>query len=222
MRVTYYGELDPFSGSVAQGQADLVRAVDDLQLALLFSDVVIVPPGNLLEHALTLPAFEARAPFVAAGRLTTTTDPSSSGPHALIDERVDVYLEERARGSTTTPMLGRPPKAKPLTIRRHRSIEEVRGRWHAVLPASWTLARDVGTQITGFAERLQRFCEHNGRPSAATPSTRCSTWDIPCSLARSGVAGRRWGTILASANTTACATACAAWLSIPCGACVST
>lgn len=173
MRVTYYGELDPFSGSIRHRVADLPRVVADLQAALLLSDVVIVPPGNLLEHPLTLPAFEALAPFVAAGRLTTTTDPSSPGPHALLDERVALHLDERARG-VSPPMSprsirSRPPRPPgPVAVEHLRGIEEVRRRWHDVLPPAWTLARDVDTQVVGFADRLLRFCAETRNPSPGT------------------------------------------------------
>lgn len=59
MRVTYHGELDAFTGSIRQQAADPAGLGADLQLLVIFSDVVIVPPGNLLDHAPTLPACEA-------------------------------------------------------------------------------------------------------------------------------------------------------------------
>lgn len=170
MNITYYGELDPFSGSIAQRLDALPRVVRELQALLLVSDVVIVPPRNLIEHPLTLPAFEALAPFVTAGRLTTTTDASSPTPRSFIDTSAAVHLEQLGSNSSRKQASRPAPEItpKPVIIERGRSIHEITNRWHAILPATWTLDRDVDSQVLGFVERMLSFCGNTPDPSPAT------------------------------------------------------
>src|SRR5262249_23622060 len=56
MRLCYYGELDPFTGIAGDVRAG-AAVIAELSLLCLLYDGVIVPPGNLLEHPLALPAF---------------------------------------------------------------------------------------------------------------------------------------------------------------------
>ncbi len=88
MHILYYGELDPFAG-MGQTAADLRAALGEVSLSCMLAEVVVVQPGNLLEHSLALPIFEHLAPFVRAGRLTTTADERAADPHEYLRERVD-------------------------------------------------------------------------------------------------------------------------------------
>ena len=63
MQICYFGEMDSYTGSVRAAR-----------------DFVIVAPGNLVEHALALPLFEALAPLVRAGRLGTSGPKTEGGP----------------------------------------------------------------------------------------------------------------------------------------------
>ena len=74
----------------------LERLIRDLKLLCLLYDVVILPTGNLLEHGLALPAFEALAPFVRAGRLGASEDVSAPGPRLYIEERAAAYAENHS------------------------------------------------------------------------------------------------------------------------------
>jgi len=152
MEIAYYGELDPFTG-VDQNVATLDVIVKELEWLLLLYDVVIVPPDNLFDHRLALPAFEMLAPFVRAGRLTTTAEHSVRRPVDLVENRAELYTEEwpggRFRGELRRGTLAR---------YRRGAIAEIRERWQRLLPAEWTLQRDVGAQIEAFADRLALDC----------------------------------------------------------------
>lgn len=143
MVVGYYSELDPFSGGISPHASNLPRLVRDLSVFLLMRDIVIVPPGSLLEHGLTLPAFEALAPFVRAGRLTTTTSPSCLRPIDLVDERLGLHLEGLSRQSRHA-----------LDQRRRAEIASVATRWGELLPTQWSLTRDVDVQVGRFSTKL--------------------------------------------------------------------
>jgi hypothetical protein len=91
VRILYYGEFDMFTG-LGQTANDLRLALSEVALSCLLCDVVIVQPNNLLEHSSTLPVFEHLAPFVRAGRLTTTADASAANPHDYLHERVELTL----------------------------------------------------------------------------------------------------------------------------------
>lgn len=103
LTVCYYGEFDPFSGSVDQHDESLDDVVRVLAMLCLLYDVVIVPPGALLEHVLGLPAFERLAPFVRAGCLGTTAAPSEPGPRVYMVERVRRLVEARSGRQAGSP-----------------------------------------------------------------------------------------------------------------------
>lgn len=146
-QVGFYGELDPFAGGISSHLGDLPRLLRELTVLLLVKDIVILSPGNLLEHALTVTAAEWLAPFVRAGRLTTTASASLASPGAMIDARVDEYMEG----------LGVGRRQKVDRVRR-AEIDAVRDRWRVLLPESWSLTRDVPAQIAGFGEGILRYC----------------------------------------------------------------
>lgn len=138
-----YGELDPFGGGISSDRAELPRLVRELKLYLLVKDVVVLAPNELLEHSLTLPACEALAPFVRAGRLTTTAERRVPRPMALIEEQVSRHREATRRSLRHA-----------VARARREEISAIVDRWHALLPTSWTLHRDVPAQIAGFTESM--------------------------------------------------------------------
>ncbi|KHD04742.1 hypothetical protein PN36_26365 [Candidatus Thiomargarita nelsonii] len=95
--VCLYSELEAYSGSISHNPSDLHRLIWDLKFACLFYDVVIVHRKNILEHSLTLPAFEILAPFVLSGKLWTSTGDSSKSPQDYFEEKVqqldDFFLQ---------------------------------------------------------------------------------------------------------------------------------
>jgi hypothetical protein len=165
MKLCYYGELDPFSGISDDGPASFATVLAELKLLCLLDDAVVVPPANLVQHPLALPVFEALAPFVRAGRLTTSTAPSSPGPHAYIAECAALHGEARVPGRTGQ----RPaPPRRPRTTRRQRAVTELTDRWCSLLPDRWFLKRDIAAQIVGATDRVRQFCGGPGiSPEAA-------------------------------------------------------
>lgn len=145
--VGFYGELDPFAGGISSSLVDLPRLLRELTVFLMVKDIVILSPGNLLEHALTLTAAEWLAPFVRAGRLTTTSSASLASPGAMIDARVGEYMEGLGVG-----------RRQKVDRARRAEVEAVRERWRALLPDAWSLTRDVPAQIAGFGKGILRYC----------------------------------------------------------------
>jgi hypothetical protein len=168
LTVAYYPELDPSTGR-DQREANLPAIVDHIAQLLLWHDVVIVPPENLFDHHLALPAFEALAPFVLTGRLTTTTDPSILRPVDLVLERARLHAEERPRPPQALGQVSaaRSPLQDPAACHRRDAIALTVDRWLALWPDKWTLQRDVTAQIAAFAAQLELDClEHPDRPGA--------------------------------------------------------
>lgn len=153
LAVCYYGEFDPFSGSVDRRYACLDDVVHVLAMLCLLYDVVIVPPGALLEHPLGLPAFERLAPFVREGMLGTTASPPDPGPRTYMKERLQRRVEGRLHR--------RSGSLKPS------GVIELQNRLSDILPAQWTITRDVARQISGCAEHIRRFCETTAGTMAA-------------------------------------------------------
>ena len=150
MRILYYGELDPFTG-LGQTANDLRSALSEVALSCLLFDVVIVQPNNLLEHSSTLPVFEHLAPFVRAGRLTTTADESAANPHDYLHEHVAQTL---ARSSRAT--------GRDRAARRH-ALEELRRRYAAILPRRWIVRRNVRAQVGVFLDRMRAYLQEAPR-----------------------------------------------------------
>ncbi|XXT16074.1 hypothetical protein WME94_38175 [Sorangium sp. So ce429] len=155
LTVCCYGEFDPFSGSIGRRHEYLDDVARVLAMLCLLYDVVIVPPGALLEHPLGLPAFERLAPFVREGLLGTTASPSEPGPR--------IYMKERLRS-----------RADGRLDRRRGSLKssdviDLQARLSDILPARWTITRDVARQVSGCANHIRRFCETTaGTMAAAT------------------------------------------------------
>lgn len=144
MRILYYAEFDPFAG-IGQTAADLREALSDVAVACLLHDVVLVQPDNLLEHSLTLPIFERLAPFVRAGRLTTSADVSAAPPREYLHGRVDQALARAARS-----------RRRDRAAHR-RELDEIRRRYAALMPRTWVVARSVRAQVGLFAGRMRTY-----------------------------------------------------------------
>ena len=80
MQICYFGEMDSYTGSVRAARELLPGLIGRLKVMCALHDFVIVAPGNLVEHALALPLFEALAPLVRAGRLGTSGPKTEGGP----------------------------------------------------------------------------------------------------------------------------------------------
>jgi len=89
--VCLYSELEPYSGSISNNLSDLPRLIWDLKLACLFYDVVVVHRRNILEHRLTLPAFEILALFVKCGQLWTSANESDRLPEDYVEQKAQQF-----------------------------------------------------------------------------------------------------------------------------------
>lgn len=134
MEAVYYGELDALFGSVPPDPVALPWLVGDLEMLLEEFERVIVPRHALLEHPLTLPAFEVLAPYVAAGRLGTWGVAGGPGPYAFLEQRAWSWA------NVWFPPLSVRRKAGRGRWRREE-LADVLGRWRAVLPAHWVAVR---------------------------------------------------------------------------------
>lgn len=169
MDIIYYGELDPYSG-VDQYDASLPAVIEELTLLLLMYDVVIVPPEAFFVHRLTLPAFESFAPFARAGRLTTTGDHSLRRPSDLVDRAVALYAQRRPHPKSAADTRGAgalPSRRATVAWHRLECLAALAGRWYDLLPALWTLQRNVGAQVDAFARQILERCSiHPAHPAS--------------------------------------------------------
>jgi len=157
--VCYYGELDPYVGTVPQVRPALPRVVRDLSFLCLFYDLVIVPPGTLFSHGLLLPAFLHLAPFVRAGRLGTTADPGGGSPRDYVVQRAERELSK----------LGSQRRPSTVASWRRREIGEVVARYRDLLPDDWPLTRSVGWQVEHFDERIIKYAEEHADRDRLAP-----------------------------------------------------
>lgn len=161
MMLSYYGELDPLSGIVDEGPESLDAVIRELALLCLLYDAVVVPPENFLAHPLALPAFESLSPFVTAGRLTSSHEPAGPDIPSFIANaaaRREDACRKGGRARRDRPSLSRPPGRGRSAGPSPRGVDEVVGRWRALLPERWPILRDVAGQIGGFSDCLERFC----------------------------------------------------------------
>lgn len=147
-RITYYAELDPFSGTVGQSVASAQTLERDLRFAMLFYDVLLMPPRVMLEHAAVLPVAERLAPFVRAGRIGTSADKSALGPRHYIHRRADRAVERMGK----TQQGGRSQSARRLRL------EQMAERWVTILPEDWRVRRSISSQVRGVADTILQFC----------------------------------------------------------------
>src|SRR5213078_847157 len=120
-------------------------ARSEVALSCLLHDVVQVQPDNLLEHSLTLPLFEHLAPFVRAGRLTTSADVRAVPPHEYLHGRMEQALARAAR-----------VRGRDRATRR-RELDDLRRRYAAILPRRWIVSRSVRAQVGLFDERMRTY-----------------------------------------------------------------
>lgn len=135
-RACVYGELDSFTGYIRHDYRDFAKLIRDLKFCCLFYDDVIVNTGVILNHPLTLPAFEHMSPFVQAGHLWTTGRDTESSPTDFINDRIDRFYGE-----------GSPKKMV-------RSISEVIDRWQTIAPDQWRMVRNLSVQVGSATQNI--------------------------------------------------------------------
>lgn len=135
-RACVYGELDSYTGYIRHDYADLPKLIRDLKFCCLFYDDVIVNTGVILDHPLTLPAFELMSPFVKSGRLWTTGRDTENSPTQFINDRIDRFY-------------GKHPSKKSM-----RPISEVIERWQTIAPQDWRLKRKLSVQVGSATQNI--------------------------------------------------------------------
>jgi hypothetical protein len=129
-KVCLYSELDPISGSIGYGREFLPSLVDDLILACLIYDKVIIQTPAILEHPLTLPAFEILEPFVKSGILWTSggiaNDLKEESPLFFLKNRMERTFQQDYKGSNYS-----------------KTLE----RWGELLPKNFLIKRDPTNQL---------------------------------------------------------------------------
>lgn len=152
--ICYFGELDPYTGSIAQQRSALRNLVRCLARLCLVRETVILPPGSLVEHGLALPALEQLAPLVRAGRLGTSADPRWPSPAVFFRGRIEQHLDlQRAsKHSAGRDAVWRRAEGKRLSE-----------RWGAILPTQWSVHRDVSGQVVACRDavltQLERWAD---------------------------------------------------------------
>lgn len=158
--ICFYGEFDPFTGTVPPTMALVPSVVRRLKLLLAACERVIIAPGSMLEHPLALPVMEALGPLVRAGLMTTSVHHDSPSPVGWLDERIAQQVER-------VPAEGRRAGTSRGHFRRDELAELVE-RWQAILPDQWSVVRDVPLIVDGYTEQVR----HRLSTLAATPPGR--------------------------------------------------
>lgn len=175
----FLGELDPFTGTIATTGAagPLVRL---LTLLLASNEIVLMPPGCMVEHPLVLPAFEALAPFVRAGRLGSSGQRGTPGPLADVTERAE---KAKARWAAAVRLKSGPCRAEWRHAEAHQVLarwtgvltgDALRDRYAALLPERWAVVRDVPASVHSYGESVRdqlRVLAERGSAAAAALTT---------------------------------------------------
>ena len=165
MQICYFGEMDSYTGSVRAARELLPGLIGRLKVMCALHDFVILAPGNLVEHALALPLFEALAPLVRAGRLGTSGPKTEGGPLGYV-----LLRAERTQTGFASVLSKRAPGR---AAQRIAELTEVKDRWASILPAAWSLERDVSQVVDSYVGRIQQQLEslsHSPNPLAAKHS----------------------------------------------------
>ena len=130
--VCLFGELDTYSSSIPQTIEALPLLIEQLKTACLLYDEVIVNTNVLLDHALTLPAFQTLSCFTKAGLLWTTASENQAHPESYILNRVQkLYGDNLNEGIS-----------KRASERLERLIES----WQNISPNKWRVVRKLSQQ----------------------------------------------------------------------------
>jgi hypothetical protein len=135
--VCLYSELEPYSGSISHNPSDLPCLIRHLIYACLFYDVIVVHRRNVLEHPLTLPAFEILKPFVQSGQLWTSANESDSLP--------ENYLEQKAQ------------QLKDFFVKKISAVDKIEERWLRIIPAEWKITRNANEQANWVLNNINDY-----------------------------------------------------------------
>jgi hypothetical protein len=138
--VCLYSELEPYSGSISHNPSDLPRLIRHLIYACLFYDVVVVHRRNVLEHPLTLPAFEILKPFVERGQLWTSANEFDHSPKNYIKEKAQKFKDFFNRD-----------------VKKISAVNEIEERWLDIIPAEWKIHRNANDQANWVLKNINDY-----------------------------------------------------------------
>lgn len=135
--VCLYTELDPVSGYIGKTKNDFTNLINDLKIALLVYDQVILTARTMSEHPLSLPAFEYFKDFVRLGALWTSSSNPTESPIKYINNQINIFHGE----SLTKTLL-------------HKK-NEVISRWENLSPTQWSIIRNSNNQIKNALDNIE-------------------------------------------------------------------
>ena len=138
MSVCLYSKLEPYSGSISHNPSDFPRLIWDLKFACLFYDVVVVHRRNILEHPLTLPAFERLALFVKCGQLWTSANEYDGSPENYLGQKTQKSKDFFNRGY----------------VKKISAVDKNEERWLHIIPDEWRIRRNANQQAAWVLKNI--------------------------------------------------------------------
>jgi hypothetical protein len=136
--VCLYSELEPYSGSISHNSSYFPRLVWDLKFACLFYDVVVVHRRNILEHPLTLPAFERLKPFVKCGKLWTSANQYDGLPQNYLEQKIQELKDF----------------FNWRYVKKISAVNKIEDRWLDIISAEWKIIRKGDEQAAWVSKNI--------------------------------------------------------------------
>jgi hypothetical protein len=136
--VCLYSELEPYSGSISHNPSDFPRLIRDLKFACLFYDVVVVHRRNILEHPLTLPAFERLKPFVKCGKLWTSANEYDGLPQNYLEQKIQELKDF----------------FNWRYVKKISAVNKIEDRWLDIISAEWKIIRKGDEQAAWVSKNI--------------------------------------------------------------------
>jgi hypothetical protein len=125
--ICLFGELDAYTSPFPPTNSALTELINELKVACLLYDEVIINTNALFDHALTLPAFELLSPLTQKGLLWTSSRSHQRSPEDYIMVRAQkVYGEHLNQG---------------INKKGHKTIKMMIERWQTIAPNNFRLTR---------------------------------------------------------------------------------
>jgi len=125
--ICLFGELDAYTSPFPPVNSALTELINELKIACLLYDEVIINTNALFDHALTLPAFELLSPLTQKGILWTSSRSHQCSPEDYIMVRAQkIYGEHLNQG---------------INKKGHKTIKMMIERWQAIAPSNFRLTR---------------------------------------------------------------------------------
>jgi len=95
----------------------------------------------VLEHPLTLPAFEILAPFVQSGQLWISANDSDNLPQDYLLQKVEQLDAFFGRGY----------------LKKIKAVVEIKERWLRIIPADWKIRRNADEQTACVLKNIDEY-----------------------------------------------------------------